>query len=104
MIRFEAVLSPQDNDLLIRTGPGTPMGDYFRRFWLPVALSRELPEPDCAPIRVQMLGERLVAFRDTQGQVGLIEPACAHRGADAFSSAATRRAASAASTTAGSTT
>src|SRR5687767_5029166 len=60
------------------------MGDYFRRFWLPVALSRELPGPDCAPIRAQMLGERLVAFRDTQGRVGLVEPACAHRGADLF--------------------
>jgi nitrite reductase/ring-hydroxylating ferredoxin subunit len=78
------VLSAADNELLTRTGPGTPMGDYFRRFWLPVALSRELPEPDCAPVRVQILGERLVAFRDTHGQVGLIEPACAHRGADLF--------------------
>ena len=78
------MLSAADNELLTRTGPGTLMGEYFRRYWLPVALSRELPEPDGAPLRVQMLGEQLLAFRDTQGRVGLIEPACAHRGADLF--------------------
>ena len=47
------MLSAADNELLTRTGPGTPMGEYFRRYWLPVALSRELPEPDGPPIRVQ---------------------------------------------------
>ena len=78
------MLSAADNELLTRTGPGTPMGEYFRRYWLPVALTRELPEPDGAPLRVQMLGEELVAFRDTKGRVGLIEPACAHRGASLF--------------------
>jgi nitrite reductase/ring-hydroxylating ferredoxin subunit len=78
------MLSAADNELLTRTGPGTPMGDYFRRYWLPVALSRELPEPDGPPLRVRMLGEDLVAFRDTLGRVGLIEPACAHRGANLF--------------------
>jgi phenylpropionate dioxygenase-like ring-hydroxylating dioxygenase large terminal subunit len=78
------MLSAADNGLLTRTGLGTPMGEYFRRHWLPVALSRELPAQDCPPIRVQMLGEELVAFRDTKGRVGLIEPACAHRGANLF--------------------
>jgi len=78
------MLSAADNELLTRTGAGTPMGEYFRRYWLPVALSRELPAPDCPPIRVQMLGEDLLAFRDTQGRVGLIEPTCAHRGANLF--------------------
>jgi len=78
------MLSAADNELLTRIGPGTPMGEYLRRYWLPVALSRELPDPDGAPLRVEMLGEKLVAFRDTQGRVGLIEPACAHRGADLF--------------------
>src|SRR5437773_7882140 len=78
------MLSAADNELLVRTGPGTPMGEYFRRYWLPVVLSRELPEADCPPIRVQMLGEDLLAFRDTQGRVGLIEPECAHRGANLF--------------------
>jgi phthalate 4,5-dioxygenase len=77
------VLSAADNELLTRTGPGTAMGEYFRRFWQPVALSREL-EPDGAPIRAHVLGEDLVAFRDTQGRVGLIEPHCAHRGANLF--------------------
>ena len=51
--------------------PGTPMGTLLRRFWMPALLSTELPEPDCAPIRVRLLGEDLVAFRDTTGQVGL---------------------------------
>jgi len=78
------MLSAADNELLTRTGPGSAMGEYFRRYWLPVALSRELPAPDCPPIRVQMLGEELIAFRDTQGRVGLIEPTCAHRGANLF--------------------
>jgi phthalate 4,5-dioxygenase oxygenase subunit len=78
------MLSAADNELLTRTGAGTAMGEYFRRYWQPVALSRELPEPDCAPLRVKVLGEELVAFRDSQGRVGLIEPHCAHRGADLF--------------------
>jgi nitrite reductase/ring-hydroxylating ferredoxin subunit len=78
------MMSAADNELLTRTGPGTPMGEYFRRFWLPVALSEELPGPDGTPLRVQMLGERLLAFRDTRGRVGVIDPACAHRGADLF--------------------
>jgi phenylpropionate dioxygenase-like ring-hydroxylating dioxygenase large terminal subunit len=78
------MLSAADNELLTRTGPQTPMGEYFRRFWQPVALSRELPERDGAPIRVQVMGECLLAFRDSEGRVGLIEPKCAHRGADLF--------------------
>jgi phthalate 4,5-dioxygenase oxygenase subunit len=77
------MLSSADNELLTRTGSGTPMGDYFRRFWQPVALSRELAV-DGAPIRVQVMGECLLAFRDTQGRVGLVEPQCAHRGANLF--------------------
>ena len=78
------MLSASDNDLLTRTGPGTAMGDYFRRFWIPVLLSRELPEPDGAPVRVTVMGEKLVAFRDTRGRVGLLDPRCPHRGADLF--------------------
>ena len=78
------MLSAADNELLTRTGPGTAMGEYFRRFWQPVALSRELPEPDGPPIRVKVMDEDLVAFRDTGGRVGLIEPHCAHRGANLF--------------------
>jgi phenylpropionate dioxygenase-like ring-hydroxylating dioxygenase large terminal subunit len=76
------MLSAQDNELLTRTGSGTPMGDYFRRFWVPVALSEELPHPDCDPVRVTIMGECLLAFRDTAGRVGLVSPRCPHRGAD----------------------
>jgi phenylpropionate dioxygenase-like ring-hydroxylating dioxygenase large terminal subunit len=78
------MLSAQGNELLTRTGPGTPMGEYFRRFWIPVLLSQELPEPDCPPVRVKVMGEDLVAFRDTEGRVGLLDPRCPHRGANLF--------------------
>jgi phenylpropionate dioxygenase-like ring-hydroxylating dioxygenase large terminal subunit len=78
------MLSAADNEILVRTGAGTPMGEYFRRYWLPVALSREMPAPDSPPIRVKVMGEELVAFRDTEGRVGLIEPNCAHRGTSLF--------------------
>jgi phthalate 4,5-dioxygenase len=78
------MLSAADNDLLTRTGADAPMGQLFRRFWQPVALSEELPEPDGPPMRVQVMGEKLVAFRDTLGRVGLVDPRCPHRGADLF--------------------
>jgi nitrite reductase/ring-hydroxylating ferredoxin subunit len=60
------------------------MGDYFRRFWLPVLLACELPEPDAPPVRVTVLGEPLVAFRDSERRVGLLDPRCPHRGAKLF--------------------
>ena len=78
------MLSKEDNELLTDTNPGTPMGELFRRFWLPVALDSELPTPDGMPIRVKVLGEELVAFRDTSGRVGLVDAYCAHRGAPLF--------------------
>jgi phenylpropionate dioxygenase-like ring-hydroxylating dioxygenase large terminal subunit len=78
------MLSAKDNDTLTRTGPNTAMGRYFRSFWVPVALSRELPQPDGAPIRLKVMGEDLVAFRASDGRVGLIEPTCPHRGANLF--------------------
>ena len=59
------MLSIEENALLRQISPGTPMGELFRRFWLPAALSEELPTPDCPPIRLRMLSEDLVAFRDT---------------------------------------
>jgi phthalate 4,5-dioxygenase len=62
-----------------RVGPGTPLGRGLRRYWTPVCLSRELPEPDCAPLRVWLLGQSFVAFRDTSGQVGVLDEACPHR-------------------------
>jgi len=73
------MLSREDNELLTRVGPGTPMGEYVRRFWIPVALSAELPEPDGDPRRVRLLGQDLVLFRDTKGRVGLIDEHCPHR-------------------------
>ena len=78
------MLSREDNDLLTRVGPGTPMGVTMRRYWLPALLARELPEPDCPPVRVRMLGEDLIAFRDTQGRVGLLDEFCPHRRASLF--------------------
>jgi phthalate 4,5-dioxygenase len=78
------MLSTADNELLVRTGPGTVLGEYFRRYWHPVALSRELAEPDGPPVRLKVMGEELVAFRDTRGRIGLVEPHCAHRGAHLF--------------------
>ena len=78
------MLSQENNDLLTRVGPGTPMGQLMREYWIPALLSSELPEPDCAPVRVLLLCERLVAFRDTRGKVGLLEDACPHRGAALF--------------------
>ena len=62
------MLTTEENDLLTQTGPETPMGQYFRRFWQPVLLSEELPEPDGDPVQVSVLGEELVAFRDTEGK------------------------------------
>src|SRR4051812_30128742 len=73
-------MKAEQNELLCRTGPGTPMGELFRRYWMPVLLSWELPEPDCPPVRVRCLSERMVAFRDSNGRLGLIEEFCAHRG------------------------
>ncbi len=78
------MLSSEDNARLTRTGPDTPMGKAFRAYWMPALLSSELPEPDCPPKRVRLLGEDFVAFRDTRGRVGIIEPACSHRGANLF--------------------
>jgi len=74
------MVTAEQNEYLTRTGPGTPMGALFRRYWLPVLIAQELPGPDCAPVRVKLLGERLLAFRDTQGRLGLIGEFCAHRG------------------------
>jgi phenylpropionate dioxygenase-like ring-hydroxylating dioxygenase large terminal subunit len=74
------MLTQEQNQQLTRTGPGTLVGDLFRRYWLPALNAWELPEPDCPPVRVRLLGEPLVAFRDTQGRIGLLDEFCAHRG------------------------
>ena len=74
------MLTQEQNEQITRTGAGTLMGDYFRRYWIPALHAGELPEPDGAPVRVQLLGEKLIAFRDTTGRIGLLEEFCAHRG------------------------
>jgi phenylpropionate dioxygenase-like ring-hydroxylating dioxygenase large terminal subunit len=74
------MLRREQNDLLTQTGPGTPGGSLFRSYWLPALLAEELAENECPPVRVKLLSERLLAFRDTQGRYGLIDEFCAHRG------------------------
>ena len=78
------MLSREDNDRLTRVGPGTPMGELMRRYWIPAAFSHQLPKPDSPPIRVKLMGESLVLFRDTQGRVGLLDERCPHRTASLF--------------------
>src|SRR3954462_15921254 len=78
------MLTNEQNELLTRVGPGTPMGELMRQYWIPALISPELPEKDRAPRRVRLLGEDLIAFRDTNGQVGLIGANCPHRGASLF--------------------
>jgi phthalate 4,5-dioxygenase len=78
------MLTKEDNELLCRVGPDTPMGEMLRRYWHPVLLSTELPERDCSPIRVRLLGEDLIAFRDSAGRPGMLGDHCAHRGASLF--------------------
>jgi phenylpropionate dioxygenase-like ring-hydroxylating dioxygenase large terminal subunit len=78
------MLSREDNDTLTRTGPGTAMGRVFRSYWIPVLLSSQLPDRDGPQVRVKILGEELLAFRDSSGAVGLVSPRCPHRGADLY--------------------
>ena len=78
------MLSREDNALLTRVARGTPMGDTMRRYWIPALLAWELPEPDGPPVRVRLLGEDLIAFRDTQSRVGLLDELCPHRRASLF--------------------
>jgi nitrite reductase/ring-hydroxylating ferredoxin subunit len=77
----EQMLRKEQNEFITRTGPSTPMGQLFRCYWTPALLTEELPQNDCPPVRVKLLSERLVAFRDSQGRYGLIDEFCAHRGA-----------------------
>ena len=75
------MLTREDNALVCQVGPGTPMGDVMRRYWHPVCTSAQLPHPDCTPLRVRLLGEDFVAFRDSDGRVGVLDELCMHRGA-----------------------
>ena len=75
------MLTREDNALLCEVRPGTPMGGMMRRYWHPVCTSAQLPEPDCPPLRMRLLGETFVVFRDTEGRVGMLDELCMHRGA-----------------------
>jgi phenylpropionate dioxygenase-like ring-hydroxylating dioxygenase large terminal subunit len=78
------MLSAVNDDRLCKVGPGTPMGEMMRQYWIPALRVDELPHADCPPVRVMLLGEKLIAFRDTSGKVGLVANACPHRGASLF--------------------
>jgi phthalate 4,5-dioxygenase len=78
------MLSQEDNEAATQIGPGTVMGNLLREYWLPALLSEELPRPDSDPVRVLLMGEKLVAFRDTSGRPALLANLCPHRGASLF--------------------
>jgi phthalate 4,5-dioxygenase len=78
------VLTQGENELLTRVGPATPMGALMRRYWIPAAFSHQIQNPDGPPVRVRLLGENLVLFRDTQGRIGLLDERCPHRTASLF--------------------
>jgi phthalate 4,5-dioxygenase oxygenase subunit len=78
------MLSHEENELLTRVGPGTAMGAMLRRYWIPACPSAAVPDRDGDPLRVRLLGEDLIAFRDSSGRVGLVAEGCSHRGASLF--------------------
>jgi phenylpropionate dioxygenase-like ring-hydroxylating dioxygenase large terminal subunit len=78
------MLSQEEQELLTRIGPGTPMGTLMRRYWVPVVFSKQIEKPDSPPVRARLLGEDMVAFRDSDGRVGLIDESCPHRNASLF--------------------
>ena len=78
------MLTAEENALVTKVSAGTPMGETMRRYWLPALLSKELPGPDCDPIRLRMLGEDLIGFRDSNGDVGILDENCPHRLASLF--------------------
>src|SRR5215813_9181218 len=77
------MLTTAENELMTRVGPGTAMGRLLRQYWHPVLFTSEL-EADESPRRVRLLGEDLIAFRDTSGRPGLVSNNCPHRGASLF--------------------
>ena len=73
------MITPEENERLCRVEGDAPMGQLMRRHWMPVCLIEEVSEPDGAPVRARILGENLVVFRDSAGEVGVLEEACPHR-------------------------
>ena len=78
------MLKPEDNKLLTRVGPGAAMGELLRRFWIPALMEEEVRENDGAPVRLRLLGQDLVAFRDTEGKLGILDAYCPHRRAHLY--------------------
>jgi nitrite reductase/ring-hydroxylating ferredoxin subunit len=78
------MLTREDNERLTRVGPGTPMGDLMRRYWIPAAFSHQIAQPDAPPIRVRLLCEDLLLFRDSGGRIGLVDERCPHRTASLY--------------------
>src|SRR3989441_2492422 len=78
------MLKQEENELITRVGPGTPMGNFMREYWVPAMLSSEVPAADSDPVRILLLGEQLIGFRDSNGNVGLLQNNCPHRGASLF--------------------
>ena len=73
------MLTKEENDLMCRVEGDAPMGRIMRRHWLPACLIEEVPEPDGDPLKIRLLGEDLVVFRDTEGRVGVLDEMCPHR-------------------------
>ena len=78
------MLTREENELLTRVGPGTPMGNLIREYWIPALPSNEFPTPDSPAKRMRLLGENLVMFRDSDGNVGCFPESCPHRGASLY--------------------
>lgn len=74
-------MTPEQNDLLCRVEGDAPMGKLMRQHWLPACMIEEVAEPDCRPLRVRLLGENMVVFRDSEGRLGALDEYCPHRGA-----------------------
>ena len=73
------MFTQEQNDTLCRVEGNAPMGQLMRQHWLPACLSEEVAEPDCTPLKARLLGETLVIFRDSLGQLGALEDSCPHR-------------------------
>lgn len=78
------MVSREENERLVRVGPGSPMGQLMRRYWIPVAFSQQIEKPNSPPQRVRILGEDLIVFRDSEGRVGLVDERCPHRRASLY--------------------
>ena len=73
------MLTRENNELICHVGPDTPMGKALRRYWMPVLQSSDLPDPDCDPFPLEIMGDRFVAFRNSEGTVGILDEGCCHR-------------------------